>query len=140
MRQQLRVAAPSGSLDSRVLRFLRGESGERQGMDRTGELLGQEAIDSPLSSDAAFPGESGGDDLDAEMRLAFGPRPGMPSMAVRFVVNDEPERLETGGELGANAVGNGHGSGTVKAARAPVKPPLQGSVVALVRPTPSPHT
>jgi hypothetical protein len=140
MRQQLRVAAPSGSLDFRVLRFLGSESGERQGVDRTGELLGQEAIDSALPSDAAFARESGRDDLDAKMRLAFGARPGMAGMAVRFVVNDEPERLEADGELGANALGNGHGSGTVKAARAPVKPPLQGSVVALVRPTPSPHT
>ena len=140
MSQQLSVAAPSGSPDFHGLRFLRGEGGERQGVDWAGELLGQEAIDSALSSDAAFPGESGGDDLDAEMRLAFGTRPGMAGMAVRFVVNDEPERLETGGELGANALCNGHGFATLKAAEAPVKPLLQGSVVALVRPTPSPHT
>ena len=109
-------------------------------MDRAGELLGQEAIDSALACDAAFAGESGGDDLDAKMRLPFGARSGMAGMAVRFVVNDEPERLETGVELGADALGNGHGAGTVKAQRLAVKRVPQGSVVALVRPTPSPHT
>jgi len=109
-------------------------------VNRTGEFLGQEAVDPALAGDATFTRESGRDDLDAEMRLAFGPRPGMAGMAVRLVLNDEPERLETGGELGADTLGNGHGSGTVKAERTAVKRQPQGSVVALVRPTPSPHT
>lgn len=140
MSQQLRVAIPVGLPDFRVLGFLGREGGERQGVNRAGELLGQEAIDSALAGDAAFPDESRGDDLDAEMRLAFGTRPAVTGMAVRLVVNDKPERHETGGELGADSFGNGHGLGTVKAAWAPVKPPPQGSLVALVRPIPSPHT
>src|SRR5579864_242869 len=140
MNQQLRVAVPWALPDFRVLGLLGREGGEGQGVNRASELLGQEAVDPALAGDAAFADESGRDDLDAEMRLALRTRPGMTGMAVRFVVNNEPERLETGGELGADARGNGHGSDTVKAAWAPVKRPPQGSVVALVRPTPSPHT
>jgi hypothetical protein len=140
MDQQLAVAAAVSLPDFCVLGFLGREGGERQGVHRAGEFLGQEAIDSALTGDAAFPGESGRNDLDAEMRLTFGTRPGMAGMAVRLVMNGEPERLEAGGELGTDTLGNGHGSGTVKAERAPVKPRSQGSLVALVRPTPSPHT
>jgi hypothetical protein len=54
-------------------------------------------------------------------------------MSMRLVVNDEPERVQSGGELGADSLGNRHGKGNVKAPLSPVKPPLQGSVVALVR-------
>src|SRR5690349_15555143 len=98
MIQQLPVAVPLGLPDFRVLGFLGREGGERQGMNRAGEFLGQEAIDSALAGDAAFADESGRDDLDVEMRLPFGTRSGMAGMAMRFVVNNEPERLETGGE------------------------------------------
>jgi hypothetical protein len=140
MCEQLRVAVRLELPDFHVPGFLGREGGEREGMNRAGELLGQEAIYAALAGDAALPSERGRNDLDAEMRLAFGPRTGMAGVAVRLVMNDEVKRLKTGGELGADSCGDGHGSGTVKAQRTAVKPPPQGSLVALVRPTPSPHT
>jgi hypothetical protein len=140
MIQQLTVAVSTGLPDFCVLGFLGREGGERQGVNRAGELLGQEAIDAALAGDAAFPSKSGRNDLDAEMRLTFGTRTDMAGVAVRLVMNDEPERLEAGGELGTDTLGNGHRVGTVKAERAPVKPRPQGSLVALVTSTPSPHT
>ena len=140
MIKQLRVAATFDLPDLRVLGFLGGEGRKRQGVNGTRELLGQEAVDATLAGDAALAGESGRNDLDAEMRLTFGTRPGVAGMAVRVVMDDEPKRLETGGKLGVDALGDGHGLGTVKAEPAPVKPLPQGSVVALVSPTPSPHT
>ena len=140
MNQQLTVAAPLGLTNFQFLSLLGGEGSERQSMDPAGKFLRQNAINPPLPGDTAFTDESSGDDLDAEMCLPFGTRSGMAGMAVRLVLDDEPHRLEPGGKLGADALGNGHGSGTVNGEGAAVKPPLQGSVVALVRPNPSPHT
>jgi hypothetical protein len=140
MNQQLTVAAPSVLPNFQFLSFLGGEGGERQSMDPAGEFLRQEAVDPPLAGDTAFANERSGDDLDAEMGLPFGTRSGMAGVAVRLVLDDEPDRLEPGSKLGANALDDGHRSGTVNGERAPVKPPLQSSVVVLVRPNPSPHT
>ena len=135
--QQLRVAVdsvPAGSAKSvGADGFVRGEGGERQGVNGSSELLGQQAVNPALAGDAALALEGGCHDLDAEMRLALGSRTGVTGVAMRLVVDGEPKRVQLGGKLGSDSLGNGHGKGTVKAYALPVKPLQQGSVVALVR-------
>src|SRR5690348_5910108 len=83
-------------------------------MDGARQLLGEHGIDGALAGDSALAGERGGVDLDAEMGLAFGPRPGMAGVAVGIVVNGEAAWLKGRGELGVDALGDGHGAWSLR--------------------------
>jgi len=70
-------------------------------MNRAGQFLGQYPVDAALAGNPALALERGGDDPDAEMALAAGPRPGMAGMTVRFIDNIEADRVQRLGEFGA---------------------------------------
>ena len=79
-------------------------------MDRARHFLGQKRIDATLARDSAVAGKSRGDDLDMKMRLALRARAGMAGMTLGIVADDEPRRLQRGGELGSDAIGDTHAS------------------------------
>lgn len=81
-------------------------------MDRAGEFLGEERMHKALSLDPAHPRESGGDDLEPEMRLLAARGAGvMVGMTMGIIVDDEMLGLQSRFELAADAVGDDHGLG-----------------------------
>jgi hypothetical protein len=68
-------------------------------MDAAAQLLGENGMDAALAGKAALAGEGGGDDLDAEMRLAFRPRAGMTGVARRFIDDVEAGGRQRLGQL-----------------------------------------
>lgn len=84
-------------------------------MDAAGELLRQYGVDAALPRDAVRAGKAGGDDLDPEMRLLAGMRPGvMPGMEMRIVMNFQPAGVEFGFQFLANSLGKGHWNSHMK--------------------------
>ena len=77
-------------------------------MDPCRELLGQGLIDETLSRDPGLAGEGGGGDCNRKMGLALRPSARVPGVTMRFVLDLEPERRESGRQLLANGLGNAH--------------------------------
>ena len=75
--------APEGGRGEKCRILLRRSGPEGEGVDGASQFLGQDLVDQALALDAAEAGEASGDDLDVEMGLALGPRPGMAGMALR---------------------------------------------------------
>jgi hypothetical protein len=67
---------------------------DREGVDRAGQFVGESGIYHPVAFDPAFPGKGFGDDVDPEMRLAFGPVPGVTFVEMRLVDHRQTFRLE----------------------------------------------
>jgi DnaJ-like protein len=109
-------------------------------MDGSREFLGKQRIDPALTSDAALPGKRERDHLDMEVRFPLGPGACVAGMAVRFIADLEPQRLQFPGELVANALCDAHGEKSLKAPRRAVKMAMQPCAAALVRAWPAPHT
>src|SRR6516162_6195252 len=90
------------------------------------EFVGERLINKALPRHPALAFELGGDDRDGEMRLAFGPRPGMTGVTVRFIGYFEPNRSKPLSQLEADRIDDGHhcASGFRAAAAARKRPRL----------------
>ena len=65
-------------------------------MDPRRELLGQGLIDETLSRDPGLAGEGGGGDRNRKMCLTLRPGTRVPGVAMRLVLDLEPDRREPG--------------------------------------------
>ncbi|CAA7616217.1 hypothetical protein MCP1_180059 [Candidatus Terasakiella magnetica] len=97
----MKGSAPLGS-------FFRGEGGQRQGMNPSGQFLGQQGVNHAVTVHPTFAGEGLGDDGDLEVAFPVGIVPGMAHMAVRVVVDVQLDRLQTVFELFPHDRGNTH--------------------------------
>ena len=68
-------------------------------MDAGLEFVGQDLIDEALAGDSGLALEGGGDDIDAEVRLAAGAVAGMALVLLRFVDDLDAFRLQGGGQF-----------------------------------------
>jgi hypothetical protein len=83
-------------------------------MNRTCQLLCQQPVDPPLARNSRLSRENLRNYIDMKVCLAPRSGPGMASMAVRLVADREPNRVQPGGELGVDAIGDAHDEETVK--------------------------
>src|SRR5690242_15710960 len=74
--------------------------GNRQRMDRTGQFLGEDAVDGPAAVDAGLADELCRPDFHPEMRLTALAMAGMAAMLRALVDHCEMGGLESGLELG----------------------------------------
>ena len=92
--------------------FLGRAQRQLQGMDRAGELVGEERMHAALALDPALAFESRGDDLEPEMGFLAARGAGvMARVKMGVVVDDEMLGLQTRFELAADTVGDDHGLG-----------------------------
>jgi hypothetical protein len=75
---------------------------DRKCMDAGGELRRKNLVDHAMTFDPALPTEGFRYDMNSEVTFTARPMPGMPLVAVRFILDIEALRRERGGELFGN--------------------------------------
>jgi hypothetical protein len=73
-----------------------------------GEFLGERLVDEALPCQAALATKGGGNDGHRKVRFTFGPRSGMPGVAVRLINDLKPDWGKTVGQLATDRIGDRH--------------------------------